>query len=538
MMRFLLPMLLCLGCQQYDPANGGDSKGQNPGVTGAGIGEFNPVLVFNEVQCDNESTWQRQQDFTFPDWLEIYNPTTEAVDLSTVWIESNAGTWEGQEGTIGPGELLLLIADDSVEADHLPFGLDNGGEDLTLYVDQVVSDRLYTGELGADITMERYPDGGAWSPSIRATPGIPNKEPSETLDPTDSIYQLDDIVEIRFYITAQNIATMDSWSKIEVPANMEFEGQVFFENIGIRLKGSGTFQNMNAKPSFRVDINQGQAGRYLRGLKNLNLHNSGWDASYMREFMAYKLFRDAGSPASRVAYARVYVNDVDFGLYLNVETPDNKFIKQWYENNDGELYEGQTWNDDPGQGNFNVANIEMDDGPLQPNPFHLWEIDRIVSGANNDAAIAQLQDHLDMERFLAFAAAECISDQWDGYESPHNWRMYIDHDRGKVDWLPAGIDVATYANDNTINDSNGNVFQFCWDNQGCRQAYKQKLLDLAQIMEDENYTTYYQDVFAFIQADIASDPRMSHNVNDVENEYQTIGSNIAQRPDQIRAQAN
>ena len=258
----------------------------------------------------------------------------------------------------------------------------------------------------------------------------------------------------------------------------------------------------------------------------------------MREYMAYKLFRDAGSPASRVAYARVYVNDVDFGLYLNVETPDNKLIKQWYDSNEGELYEGQTWNDDPGQGGFNVANIEMDDGPDQPDPFHLWEIDRIVSGVPSDAAVAQLSEHLDFNRFLAFVAAECITDQWDGYESPHNWRMYIDHDRGKVDFMPAGIDVATYANDNTIDDSQGNVFQFCWDNQGCRQAYKTKLVELADLMDAEDYPGHFQDVFAFIQADITSDPRMSHTANQVQTEMQTVGSNVAARPGQIRSQAN
>jgi len=537
MMRFVLPILLCVGCQQYDPKKDVENNVQNPDVTGFGIGEFDAVLLFNEVQTDNESTYQRD-DLSFPDWIELYNASTEPVDLSLVTIVSNAGTWEGQAGTLAPGDFQLLLADDITADGHLPFGLDNNGEELTMYVDGIASDRLYTGDLDADVILERFPDGGEWFPSIRATPGDPNRQPSETLDPTDSIYQLDDIIEIRFYLTPQALIDIDGWDKQEVPAQMEFDKSVYYENIGLRLKGSGTYQGINAKPSFRVDINQGEAGRYLRGLKNLNLHNSGWDASYMREYMAYKLFRDAGSPASRVAYARVYVNDVDFGLYLNVETPDNKMMKQWYENNDGEIYEGQTWNDDPGQGGFNVANIEMDDGPMQPDPFHLWEIDRIVGGPSSDAAVAQLAEHLDFNRFLAFVAGECITDQWDGYESPHNWRMYIDHDRGKVDFLPSGIDVATYANDNTIDDSNGNVFEFCWDNQGCRQAYKQKLIQMADMMDTLDYSGHFQDVFSFIQADILSDPRMSHSQGQVQSEMQSVGSNVASRPNQIRSQAN
>ena len=532
-MRTFLCCLFLSACQPYEPGSPGSGTPDVP-PPGPGISDFSQVLVFNEVQADNASTWQ-QDDLTFPDWLEIYNASSSTVDLSTVSIQSNNGTWTGQAGELGPGEILLLLADDVDGEGHLPFGFDNDGEDLLLIVDQVPSDRLYTGDLPEDVVLQRFPDGGEWFPSITASPGDTNREPSDTLDPTDSIFQLDRILEIRFSITAQNVAIMDSWSKIEVPADMRFDG-ILYENIGIRLKGSGTFQNMSAKPSFRVDINQGEAGRYLRGLKNLNLHNSGWDASYMREYMAYKLFRDAGTPASRVAYARVFVNDADFGLYLNVETPDNKMLKQWYTNNDGELYEGQTWNDDPGQAGFDISNIEMDDGPEQPNPFHLWEVDRIVSGASTDAAVAQLSEHLDLNRFLAFAAAECITDQWDGYESPHNWRMYIDHDRGKVDFIPSGIDVATYANDGSIDDSNGNVFEFCWDNLGCKQSYKQKLRDLADIMENEDYYGHFQDVFAFIQADISTDPRMSHTLGSVQSEFQTIGNNLQARPDDIRQQ--
>ena len=77
----------------------------------------------------------------------------------------------------------------------------------------------------------------------------------------------------------------------------------------MRYKGNGTFlqSRSSLKRSLKVDLNDGFPGRKLHGVTKLNLHNNVTDASWMNEVLSYRLFRDAGVPAPRTAYARVYV---------------------------------------------------------------------------------------------------------------------------------------------------------------------------------------------------------------------------------------
>ncbi|MFO0006349.1 MAG: CotH kinase family protein, partial [bacterium] len=45
--------------------------------------------------------------------------------------------------------------------------------------------------------------------------------------------------------------------------------------------------------------------------------------------------------APRAADARVWVNGDDYGLYLLLETPDDRFLKRAWDEPDGNLYDGK-----------------------------------------------------------------------------------------------------------------------------------------------------------------------------------------------------
>src|SRR5437899_13020153 len=74
----------------------------------------------------------------------------------------------------------------------------------------------------------------------------------------------------------------------------------------------------------------------LAEIVTLTLHNNVTDASWMIEVLSHRLFRDAGVPASRTAYARVYVtvpgkfDKSYFGLYSLVEDVDDNFAEQHF----------------------------------------------------------------------------------------------------------------------------------------------------------------------------------------------------------------
>ena len=93
-----------------------------------------------------------------------------------------------------------------------------------------------------------------------------------------------------------------------VKANLEFEGQAF-NDVAVRYKGNGTFLESrgSTKRSLKIDLNKNVKGQKLAGITKLNLHNNITDPSEMNEPLSHRLYRDAGVPAPRTAYARVYV---------------------------------------------------------------------------------------------------------------------------------------------------------------------------------------------------------------------------------------
>ena len=48
-----------------------------------------------------------------------------------------------------------------------------------------------------------------------------------------------------------------------------------------------------------------------------------------------------GIPTSRTGYAQLFVNGEDYGLYLVVESQDDRWLKRNFEDRSGNLYDGK-----------------------------------------------------------------------------------------------------------------------------------------------------------------------------------------------------
>src|SRR5258705_6968145 len=94
------------------------------------------------------------------------------------------------------------------------------------------------------------------------------------------------------------------------------EGTNSFTNVAVHLKGMGSFRPLNEKPSFAVRFDKYTPNQTYCGLSKFLLNNSSQDGTYLAEYMATSLFRDAGLPAARVAHAFVELNGRDLGLYV------------------------------------------------------------------------------------------------------------------------------------------------------------------------------------------------------------------------------
>lgn len=121
-------------------------------------------VVINELQSSNIITAQDDY-FEYNDWVELYNTSSNAVDLSGYFLSDdplNLYKWEFPFGTtIDPGEYLIVWCDNDGQAGlHANFKLTSNGE--TLYfsddVGSLISAVTYP-EVHDNHTYGRYPNG-------------------------------------------------------------------------------------------------------------------------------------------------------------------------------------------------------------------------------------------------------------------------------------------------------------------------------------------------------------------------------------------
>jgi len=115
------------------------------------------------------------------------------------------------------------------------------------------------------------------------------------------------------------------------------------QTVGVRRKRSGGQQKVGLK----VDINHVVSGQRFYGLTKLSLENgvsSGTNAdtgdvgALVREYLAWRLMVLSGAISGRAAMARVTVNGVLVGAYVNVEAVDKTFLKSRLGDDSGWLY--------------------------------------------------------------------------------------------------------------------------------------------------------------------------------------------------------
>jgi len=148
-----------------------------------------PKLYINEVMALNKNAFENE-DGDYSDWIEIYNPTDEAINISGFYLTddlSNPDKYKipigmGDKATVLPKSYLLIIADDkNDEMDlHTGFKLSKNGEAVGLYMkngdDFIVIDTISFPKIGENISYGRLPDGGKdWHMFEISTPNAKNE---------------------------------------------------------------------------------------------------------------------------------------------------------------------------------------------------------------------------------------------------------------------------------------------------------------------------------------------------------------------------
>jgi len=138
---------------------------------------------------DNETTIADPADGIYEDWFELYNPATQAIDLSGCVLSDSNNDWTIPENVTIPGEGFLLIwADgepdqyDGTNNLHAGFNLSRFGESIRLSYEGATIDHIVFEAQGDDISHGRMLDGSNEIVMMfPPTPGEPNEIPEPFL---------------------------------------------------------------------------------------------------------------------------------------------------------------------------------------------------------------------------------------------------------------------------------------------------------------------------------------------------------------------
>lgn len=244
----------------------------------------------------------------------------------------------------------------------------------------------------------------------------------------ENLFNDNNLHEFRFEMVDTNIFIQ---SKDYQMVNMYVDG-VFIDSIGFKKKGNISASHINHKFPFKVKTNKYVSGKEYDDIKEFTLHNSFQDPSLMREKMTYDLMRDLGLHGLRTAFAKVYINDLYWGLYTLVEGKDEMY-KHVFDNRDGAVLEstdfGNMCYQGPNQSDyydslFDDYTYTLDNGDEQT----AWQhFPAMLNAANNTTAseyMSTVPNFLNITDFFRYQAANVYLLNSDSYIAFRGNQLY------------------------------------------------------------------------------------------------------------------
>lgn len=220
-----------------------------------------------------------------------------------------------------------------------------------------------------------------------------------------------------------------------------------FTDIAVRYKGNGTFrQGQNSgKIPLKVDLNKYVKGQKLAKLDKLNFANNITDAGWMNEELSYRLFRDAGVPAPRTSYARIYVTVTGsaareyWGLYSIVEDVDDTFAMDRFGTKAGLLLKPVTTNlfhylgDDWAKYN---QTYDPKDEMSEAQTKRVIDFCKVVTNADDEQFAAKLGDYVELDEFARFLAVTVwLTDMDSILDNGQNFYVYLNPETQKFSFI-------------------------------------------------------------------------------------------------------
>lgn len=333
--------------------------------------------------------------------------------------------------------------------------------------------------------------------------------------PGDRIFKGAQILEFRFEFKQSNYLEQLYQSQEDgayFPAIVEIEG-VRYDSVGVRFKGTSSFYGYPGdKKSLRIKFDKYREFRF-DGLKKINLNNGWSDPSLLREKLYLDFLYERHIPAPRANFARVYLNDVYWGLYSMVEHVDKTFLDHRFDENDGNLYKAEkladlSWQGADQENYYDYYDLKTnkktnDWGDL----LHLIDL---VNHSSDEAFSTELETVLHTEGFIRIWAANNLFMNLDDYVgSANNFYLYKNEAHDVFEWIIWDVNLAfgSRTDKDTLNIFYNSSRRPLVTRMLNEETYRDLYIQTMQEFVNDFHETYFFDKMDSLAAFIAQDYR-------------------------------
>ena len=255
--------------------------------------------------------------------------------------------------------------------------------------------------------------------------------------------------------------------KTRYKATVVIDGEEF-KDIAFHTKGNTslffTADSGKDKFSYAIEFGTYADGQTFHGLDKLNLQNNCIDASSMKEYMAYWLFRRMGVNSPLASYVWLTVNGEVQGLYTALEKVADSFLERTMDG-EGTLYKPETEDmvlndeeierlnagDNTFHGNGGGADLAYNDDNEEhyPDIFANAETEddaqtraRVIRSLRAVAEKENLEMYLDTEEIIKYFTVNNFLVNYDSYTGRMLHNFYLYENDGRLAMLPWDYDSA------------------------------------------------------------------------------------------------
>lgn len=283
--------------------------------------------------------------------------------------------------------------------------------------------------------------------AITQTPSVKKK----TKDFGKDFFTKDVIHTIRIHLPQCNYwDSLSTYKRLQdslevaqyMQANISINGKTYY-SCGIRFKGESSYEFYpSRKKPFRIKFDKYIKGQDFNGLEDLNLTNNFKDPTMLREKIYLDLLNKYDLPAPRATFAKVYINDKYWGLYMVNENIDKVFLETRFNDKRGNLFQGEPMANFVYLGNdqtkyYNRYTLKNN---LAKNDWSdLVKFIKVINDStlSDEEYVKKLEALFDLEKCLKAWAINNLIGNIDAYNMfyPHNFFVYHDSTSKKWNWI-------------------------------------------------------------------------------------------------------